>query len=166
MRIFRMLLIIILIIGIALFNGCAARDSSAQEILSRICLSLSLPAGRIYLCGADEGSENFLSPDTACVMYGKEAENDLKLTDDFAIYLSSFALPCEVAVFRCYSSSDTDTVAAMCLERADMIKVLLKDTGAAELCEGAEVVVCGHYVVMFVTDTPEIARDAVKKSLG
>ncbi len=166
MRLLRIFFAIVLSAGLFLCGGCARSDNSAENLLCEICASLSLPAGRLYLRGADEGSENFLSLDTMSVMYGNEAENDFAVIEDFAIYVSEVALPCEVAVFRCYSSSDTDTVAAMCLERADMIKVLLKDTGLAELCEGTEVVVRGHYVVMLVTDAPAEARSAARKALG
>lgn len=147
-----------------LFVGCVGESRSAEDMLLEICSSLSMPAGKIYFHAAEEGSENFLSVDTAEVMYGEDAEEIFALVEDFAIYVSEIASPREAAVLRCYSSSDTDSVAAMCLERVDMIRVLLKDSGASELAQGAQVTVRGHYVVMIVTDNAEAAEDAIRSA--
>ena len=147
-----------------LFVGCAGEPRSAEDMLLEICVSLSMPAGRVYFRAAEEGSENFLPVDTTEVMYGEDAEEIFALVEDFAIYVSEIASPREVAVFRCYSSSDTDSVAAICLERVDMIRVLLKDGGASELAQGAQVTVRGHYVVMIVTGDAEAAEDAIRSA--
>lgn len=160
MKRLRLFLLVALTLSL-LFVGCSREARSAEELLCGICASLSMPAGQIYLSGAEEGSENFLSSETAQAIYGAEAETVLDLVEDFAIYLSAAGAPREAAVFRCYSSSDTDTVAALFLERVDAIKVLLKDSGAAELAAGAEVTVRGRYVVMVVCDDAEATKDAV-----
>lgn len=159
----RLKVFFLVILSATLFlGGCERETLSAEEMLCDICISLSMPVGQIYLSGSEEGSENFLTLDMADAMYGAEAEKVLSLVEDFAIYVSGVGAPREAAVFRCYSRSDTDTVAALCLERIDAINVLLKDSGAAELVSGAQVTLRGHYVVMLVTDDAEAAKDAVR----
>ena len=85
-------------------------------------------------------------------MYGDEAERGFALLEDYAIYLSSFSVPYEVAVFRCRSTSDTDTIAAMCLGRIDAMRVLLHDTEYAKVLEKARVTQNGRFVIMVAAD--------------
>ena len=129
--------------------GCSD-ERRAEDMLIDICSELELPAGETYLCGAEEGSEGYLPEDTMGFMYGKDAKERFSLLEDYAIYISSFAAPYEVAVLKCRSVSDTDTLAAMCLERADCLKVLLRDTEYAELARGARIYTEGRFVVMIM----------------
>ena len=126
-------------------------EEAAEDILYRICSDAELPSGTTYLSGAPEGSSSYLAPDTLEDMYGDEAQEEVfSLVEEYAIYLSRFAKPYEVAVFKCYSVSDTDSVLEMCLERLESIKILLRDTEYAPLADTAEVYVDGKYVIMLV----------------
>ena len=140
---------------------------SAEDILYEICNDMELPAGSTYLSAAEEGSEKYLSDHLIESLYGKKAkEENFSLIEDYAIYLSSFAAPYEVAIFKCFSSSDTDTVASMCLQRADVLAVVLRDTGFSYLSERVNVTVRGHFVVMLVAEDIDLAEEVVLKAIG
>ena len=154
----------IVLICACLFSGCARRDKRTDNSLYEICASLSLPAGETFLSDAKEGEANFLSRDTADSLYGKGCvERTFPLIAEYAVYISSFAEPCEVAVFKCYSRTDTDTVSEMCLERADEISVLLKNTEYASV--DARIITRQKYVVMLLCEDTDKAAEAARKAL-
>lgn len=143
--------------------SCAKKNNTAEEILGGIMSEINnLPEGRIYLSNAEEGSEKFLSEDIAKSLYGEAATQSLSLTRDFAIYLSAFALPCEIAVFLCYSASDALTVERMCRERADILLVALRESDLCDLRLAATVVRKGRTVVFAMTDNAPQAERAIK----
>ncbi len=162
---FKSLLCLVSVLFILLFPSCSAQSVSAEEILYEICASLELPAGQTYLLRAAEGEKNYLSADTAGTLYGEKAVNEtFPLLEDYAIYLSS-SLPCEIAVFRCYSRSDTDKVSAMCLERADALGALMKNTEFYELYQNAEIITHKKYVLMLLCEDTDRAFDEARKAL-
>ena len=143
--------ILLLCVFLAFSAAGCGKNESAQDILYRICADSELPSGTTYLSGVPEGSSSYLSTDTAEVLYGEEAADEVfPLVKDYAIYLSSFAEPYEVAVFECYSRSDTDEVAKMCLERAETLKVSLRGTQYSSIAENAKVEISGKFVIMVV----------------
>ncbi len=156
----------ILALAVLFCPSCGRKNASAEEILYKICASLELPAGKTYLLEATEGEENYLSPDTAQGLYGSSSvKEDFPLIEDYAIYLSS-SLPCEIAVFKCYSRSDTDSVSAMCLERADELAVLMKNTELNGISQSATVITDKKYVVMLLCEDTEKAREIALRALG
>ena len=66
----------------------------------------------------------------------------------YAIYLSGFAEPYEIAVFHCRAESDTDKLYAICSERIDQLKVLLLQTSYAGFADTAQICIHGKYVIM------------------
>ena len=154
------------LISLYLFSCSSYGGGSAEDILYKICDELELPSGGTYLASAEEGSERYFSDGLIEVLYGKDAKEEcFSLIEDHAVYLSGFAAPYEVAVFKCFSRSDTDTVASMCLERADMLAVVLRDTDFASLSQNAIVQIRGRFVIRVVADDPEIAKDIVMKAM-
>ncbi|MBO5415262.1 MAG: DUF4358 domain-containing protein [Clostridia bacterium] len=155
---------LVLLLPLCLLPSCSASDKRAEDILYRICESLSLPAGQTYLSEAEEGSDSYLSENTAQSLYGEShTKRTFPLIEDYAIYISSFAEPCEVAVIKCYSRSDTDAVAEMCLERADEISVILKNTDYA--ARRAKILTRGNYVVMLLCEDSDKAADIARRAL-
>lgn len=125
------------------------------------------PAGALYRSGAERGQEDYLSASDFDLLYGEgSAEEYGPLVREYSLYLSSFAEPFEVAVFRCYEKSDADRVGGMLLRRSDRLKVFLREIGRYEtegecICvtvveEYAILVMCRH-----VPDKGKISR-AVK----
>ena len=146
--ILQILMVIILSLAI-LFGALSCRQSErAEDMLYRICTELELPSGETYLKSAEEGSTGYLDQSMINTLYGKEGASVFLLIEDYAIYLSSFAVPYEVAVFKCYSRSDSDSVAELCLERIETLKVILRDSEHFELVQRARVEIKGRYVVM------------------
>lgn len=141
---------VLIIICLALIFGstsCGARES-ADDVLYRICAEAELPSGVTYLRGAEEGSAGYLDASVIESLYGKDGAEVFLLLEDYAIYLSSFAEPREVSVFVCYSASDAERVAELCLERIETLKVILRDTEHFELIQRADVKINGRQVVM------------------
>ena len=144
--------------------SCTQKKATAEEILGGIMSELKdLPKGKIYHSGAVEGSEEFLSADIAESLYGKTAKSKLSLVKDFAIYVSSFASPCEIGVFICYSSSDALKIERMCRERADVLLVALRESDLCSLDLNAALVRKGRKVVFAMTDGSSRTEKIIKR---
>ncbi len=176
----RRLRVTILIFCIMLLSvSCAGEQASAAQVLDALVDSeIGLPAGQIYLSGAQEHDAAYLSPDLMAALYGQgEPPWQLSLIEDYGFYLSTAQHPCEFAVFRTYARSDTDEVAAMCLTRLDALRTYYKDTPYATqyatqhatqyayYLENARVVVMGNYVLLLISSDTEHAIGAAKRVL-
>ena len=130
---------------------CACTDQkSAETILFDITKDFTeLPDGSVYLSSAEEGSKNFLVPSLINSLYYEgAAEYEFSLVEEYAIYISDFAKPCEIAVYKCYSRSDTNLIASMCLRRIESLRVILKDTSFADVVMNAKIEIRGHFVIV------------------
>lgn len=150
---------VFLIILALLLTSCSAQsDKQCDAVLSRLlALNSENPArnGRIYLMSAAEGQIEYFSEEDKMLMYGENAyKHCFPKIEDCAIFVS-VRIPEEIGVFKCYSSSDTDIVARMCLERADMIKVTLRDSQWRQKSENIRVCVHGHFVLFIFSDEPQ-----------
>ena len=131
--------------------SCGNESTSAEEMLSSIMAkSNGLPAGEIYLKGASEGEKGYFSQSLCESMYGEDAYEMLTFVEDYAIYMSSMQAPYEIAIFKCFSSTDTEKIGTLCLERAEILRVLLGKTEWRELVDSASVRVSGRTVIMTV----------------
>ena len=146
-------------------TSCAGSERSAEDsVRSVLALWEEVPDGVLYRAGAERGDVGYLSEADFDLLYGAgAAAYELPLVRDYAIYLSSFALPFEVAVFRCYERSDADRLGALLLTRADALKVSLKQCGLyGRYGERICVAVSGEYAVLVmaesVPDTAKITR--------
>lgn len=163
--VFKTVLCLFSALAVLTLPSCAPKANSAEDILRCICASVELPAGQTYLSLSEEGEKNYLSPDTAEALYGSDSlEEDFPLIEEYAIYIAASA-PCEIAVFRCRSRSDTDDVAEMCLERADMLGTLMKGTALDELYGQISVTRHKKYVLMILCNAPVQALDAARAAL-
>lgn len=160
----------VILVSLILLASCTSSASTAEEIFADVfekCDSEGdIPDGVLYLSGSSEGKDSYLSESMVGVLYGSSAwEEIFPLAEDYAIYLSSFAVPFELAVFRCYSKSDTDTVGAMCLARGDGIKALI-NIGEFGESTRVKVMIKGRYVAMYVGTDPDVAERAFMESAG
>ena len=131
--------------------SCGNESTSAEEMLSSIMAkSNGLPAGEIYLKGASEGEKGYFSQSLCESMYGEDAYEMLTFVEDYAIYMSSMQAPYEIAIFKCFSSTDTEKIGTLCLGRAEILRVLLGKTEWRELVDSASVRVSGRTVIMTV----------------
>ena len=154
-----------LLLCLACLVACQRTPPSAEAILSSLMEEAdgSLPTGSVYLSRAEEGSNAYPSPSLLRAMYGETAEEILGLTEDYAIYLSSRAFPAELAVFRCYSASDADRIAALCLNRRDDLQVALRGTAWEARSDSVWVVGRGRFVVMgFAENGAELQKEALR----
>ena len=150
MKIHKILILILFILLLpSLFSSCKD-NRRAEDILFNITKDIDdLPDGNVYLKSADEGSESFLSPMIISALYGEGAISyEFSLIEDFAVYLSSFKSPCEVAVYKCYSASDTDLIASMCLSRIENLKIILAETSFSERLSNATIDISGKFVIV------------------
>lgn len=161
-------MIILLLCAVCTFGiSCGRERMSAEEILWELNgLCEEAPAGAHYLSGTEEGDEAYLSPTVRDALYGEESEEIFQRVEEYAVYLSSFAAPYEIAVFRCYSATDANRVAAMCLERADQLRVALHGTGWEALADTIQVACQGRYVVMSMTDQPKTVQKEALRLIG
>ena len=141
--------ILLLCLVTALLVSCGGREAEALPLLEALMESCGeLPAGQIYCQAAEEGMSSYLSDSRKLTLYGEKAEEVFPLVSDFAIYLSSLALPFEIAVFQCYSRTDAHLVAAMCMERGELLRVALRGTAFENREDWVCVTVKNRTVVM------------------
>lgn len=138
--------------------GCAKSSPDAYSLLCKL-LSFSGEdtdgSGYIYSSSADTSSVEYLSPQTLERLFGEVyAENIAPLVEECAVFLSSRGGG-EMAVFKCYSRSDADTVSKMLLERADTLKVGLRNTQWEEKSRGIEIKIKGNYLLFCFVENVE-----------
>ncbi len=157
---------IVLCIVFLLCTACGEKRIDTAVILEELLeASGEIPRGEIYRSGVEEGSESYLSPTLRDVLYGEDSAELFDLLDGYAIYLSSFAYPCEIGVLCARSASDATSIAAMCLERADTLRVLLRQTDFQEMTGSIRVICRGRLVIMgLVEDTESFEREALRHS--
>ena len=158
MRLFRCFFA--LLISLLLCSCSAYQKKTSEDILHRLMTGAGeLPDGEIYVSGAEEGSEEYMPPFLREAMYGEGHSEYFSLIEDYSIYLSSFAEPYEIAVFKCYSKSDGIRIERMCRARADILEVALNKTKFSELCKGIRVIRKDHFVIFIMTESSnEVAR--------
>lgn len=154
--------VLILSVCFILLCSCASEQKSCEDIALWLCDELKLPVGQMYCRGEEGASLRTLPSDTMRIMYGDNAQEIFELLEDYSIYLCAAGAPYEVAVFKCRSASDSDGVAALCLERAGELSVLLRDTEYADICRNARVVSRGKYTVMVIAPDAEKAEEMAK----
>lgn len=136
--------------------ACEGQEAGVAEVLAELTeVCETLPDGEIYRSGAEEGSEGYLSPYLAESLYGENVGALFDTVEEYAIYLSSFVVPIEIAVFRCYSATDAHQIEAMCLNRGEALRVALRGTEFEALSDSLRVLCRGRYVVMLLGEDPE-----------
>jgi len=152
-----------------LLCSCASQEQICCETLLFELLNVSGEDiegnGYVFLHDSAENEIGYLSQENKILFYG---ENRVKQTfdkiEDYAIFVSTHTVG-ELAVFKCYSASDTDEVARMCLERADEIKVMLRKSEWKEKSENIRVMVHKKFVVMSFTEYVEKVEKGFKKRI-
>ena len=151
------------------FCSCGARDE--RSTLDLLCEVLayadeSTGAAQIFSSEASEGELGYVRRELLLTMYGEKrvgecfesvnggVAGDFGKIEEYALFISSRPIG-EVAIFKCFSRSDTDLVARMCLERADAIKVALNFTELEKKSETIRVQIRGRYVLFVFADHPD-----------
>lgn len=134
--------------------ACQRREQSATARLQDLMHGAqTLPTGIVYHKDAEEGSKEYLSPSLIAAMYGENADEEyFPMISDYAVYLSSFAEPYEIAVFCCYSATDAEEIAKMCLARLDILRVALATSAYREMLSCAEVRIEGRSVILYIAE--------------
>ncbi len=130
--------------------ACSREEASTASLLGEQMAQIDcLPQGEFYRSDAAEGEVGYCSERLLAKLYGEGAiTHCFPLVEEYAIYLSSFAEPCEIAIFRCYARSDADRIAEMCLSRIEQMRILLAGTDFRKRADHATVSVDGRLVVM------------------
>ena len=138
--------------------GCSGEEPETYSLLKDL-LTVSDEdfdgSGYVYSSRAREGDAEYILPDTLADLYGEKYIAEIgRLVEEYAIFLSSRGVG-EIAVFKCYSRSDSDTVSTMLLERAEELKVALRNTEWAEKSGEIRIEVKGKYLLFAFTHRVE-----------
>ena len=118
--------------------------------------------GYLYYASAEEGSTEYFSQELYSAMYGEDSKTRyFSKIEDFAVFVSQRTAG-ELALFKCYSRSDADDIAKMCLIRADSIKVALRGSESAEKSKNIKVGIYGKIVVFYFVEQPQKAENKLK----
>ena len=158
---------IAVLIFVLLFCSCSYRNTAtADELIGRllaVCGEDYTDNGYMYFLGAEQGEVGYFSEENKVSLYGRRAyEHSFDKIESCAVYVSA-RTPSELAVFRCYSSSDTRDIALMCRDRVDMLKVALRGTEYEEKINAARIVEHGRYVVYAFVENPNKAIERFYK---
>ncbi len=147
---------VIIALSLFLLPSCFKKDEDTSSILLSLMDKCdALPNGQIFEMGAEEGEAKYLSSSMIESMYGEGATDVFLLVEDYAIYISSFAAPYEIAVFRCYSSSDAIKVETMCRGRADILSVAFRGSEYHDLYKNIRVLRDQDSVVFLMVDNSD-----------
>lgn len=161
----RSLSVFLITLCLLLVSCSTQKSASCDVIISRVLAENAEKNGQIFLLGAEEGRLEYFSDQTKMLMYGENSlKNYFSKIEDCAVYVSSH-IPEELAIFKCYSRSDTDDIVKMCLERADMIKVSLRGSSWQEKTEKIRVTAHRRFVVFSFTDDPQRIEERIKNLL-
>ena len=139
--------------------SCDKETRTASEILGELLENeKKLPDGPIYLTEAVVGEKEYFPNEKKDSMYGAKAREEFfPLIENYAVYISSFANAFEVAVFKCYSKSDVDSICEMCFSRGDTIRTVIGHQKGFENVK-VRVIFRGRYVCMYVGEYPDEAE--------
>lgn len=142
---------LILILCVGLFFGCGNAEASPTELLEvRMARVSPLPDGEVYHFAVGKNGGAPLSSAQIASLYGEDAEATcFSKIEAYAVYLSS-GLPCEIAVLRCCTVGDTETVAQMCLRRSELLRRILGHSALHERVSDIRITVEGRTVIMTV----------------
>lgn len=132
------------------FSSCNSDDKESLDILCELLVfskgKISEPEG-VYTTDAEEGDPAYFSEEMKKSLYGeKRASECFEIIEDCAVFVSGRGAE-ELAVFKCYSRSDTDAVAAMCLERSESLRVALKQIKNQDTSKTTQIEIHGRYVL-------------------
>lgn len=171
-----------------LLSSCRSRPTvSALEVLEAMLATSPVPAGDLYVLpdtpsftlaqNREDGNAakiHTASPDLLSSSLGSSkishADQGISafldsVVDDGAMRFSTGSAPCEYAVFRCISRSDTEAVVELLLERKEALRRQFRDSEGAQQVESAQVVVIGKYVIFSLADNAGPAVDAAKDAI-
>ena len=143
------------------FMCCSCSRVDEAQSFDVLCELLVFAKGEVgtdeclYSSTAEEGEVGYFPEELKNTFFGeKRAEECFPCIEECAVFVSARQIE-ELAVFKCYSRSDTDSVAAMCLERADSLKVALNSIGIKDTSQKAHVEIHGKYVLYSFMDRSE-----------
>ena len=158
----------LLIIALAgMLSSCAKAPSCSELLISALEVSGESCErnGLFYFSEAIEGEAQYLSPQVIKSLYGEDAAaRYFSLVEDFAIFVSQ-RTPGVLAILKCYSRSDTDEIAGMCLQRADAIKVGLRKSEYAEKSKSICVRVYKSFVVLHFVENVQKTEEMISGSI-
>ena len=158
-------LVLLLCAVLIVLTSCGERETDALSCLEEMMACCGeLPTGQIYARSAEEGMASYLNDTLRQTLYGEGAKEVFSRLSDFAIYLSFRPAPFEIAVFRCYSHTDAHLVAAMCMERKELLCMALRGTSFEERTEWIGVSVKDRTVIMTVI--PDLTRQEIRDLIG
>ena len=137
--------------------SCGGESSSLDILCELLAMGKYGTEGEacVYSSAAQEGEVGYFADELKIILYGeKRAAECFPLVEECAVYISPNKLE-ELAVFKCYSRSDTDSIAAMCLERADSLSVALNSIDSLNKNQKAHVEIHGRYVFFSFIDQSE-----------
>ncbi len=162
------LLICMLAVVLCFCSCTASKNINAEDLLCGMLLHCSENTegnGYILYFGrdADSDAENYLSEENRKLLYGDNFEEYFSKIEECAVFISA-RTPAELAVFKCYSSSYTREIEKMCLERADILKVALRNTKWEEKSKSISVqILCKKYVLLCFTENNKGAQDELAR---
>ena len=151
----------------ALWSCGREKATPAQVVSAMQKAEKPSPAGRLYVLSAPPDGKEHPGDSLLAAMFG-EGDTTLPAAFDHvedAAFFVSYTNACELAVFRCDSADGPREVSGMCLRRLDRLKLYRTDGQDAVMLQEAQVVIRGDLVILLVSNDPEGALRALRRTL-
>ena len=120
-------LLLLMAFSASLLAGCRPDTVTADDVMADLLSKAgAIPAGTLFSSSASPyGSAPHLDDSLVASLFSREDGycEYAACVESCAVYLGALGENyCEVGVFVCYGSADTEAVAAMCLRRARLVR--------------------------------------------
>ena len=127
---------------------------------------ISLPAGKIYWSGVEEGEDGYLSASLLNALLGSNMTDSLSESWlDIALFLSLGESPSEFAVILCRDRDSAIDTAKLLNLRLSSVKATKKSPEYKEMTENAKVTVVGNYALLIISTDSEAALKIFNKTI-
>ncbi len=162
-------LLVLLLLLASVLSSCTGRGAPcAEELIYKILPygeELTADDGYIYILDEelDEALPEKLNEERMVLMYGKDMKEYISKIEDCAIFVSKRS-PSEIALFKCYSASDAKKIEKVCRERADTLKVVLRNTEWQSKSQNImiEVIKEGYVLFAFTENNASLKKELLR----
>lgn len=150
---------ILLLIPLLASCSDARKAPSCLSVLeAMMSAEIGLPAGRVYSLSSSREDDGYLSESLIKSLYGNGSLPPISHSwIDCAVFISTLGHPCEFAVAYCSDRNAAEDTARLFNSRLKSVRALKFDEGCSAMLDGAQISICGNFVIMIISSDPSNA---------
>ena len=160
-------LFLVIIIALPVLSSCAGakKAPSCLAVLEAMTRAeIGLPAGRVYSLSSSREDDGYLSESLIKSLYGNGSLPPISHSwIDCAVFISTLGHPCEFAVAYCSDRNAAEDTARLFNSRLKSVRALKFDEGCSAMLDGAQISICGNFVIMIISSDPSNALKTARR---